>query len=409
MPSRVVIHRAPWVVPVSSPVLANGGVVFQDHTIVGVGSWPELQKNHAGARVVDHPDSVLLPPLVNGHTHLELSHLAHLSRQDPPATFIGWIEKMLAERERVGFDGDKVRQAARGALQKQHEDGVIAVADITNTGLSRDLVRGFKGMLLPFREFLGLRKVALLPTLKILEQESLEDFCTAHAPYSTHARLLQALKKRARQQDHVFPVHVAEPPAEGEMICWGRGELVEFLQKRGFWDGSFQATGIDNSGSVQYLHQLGILDELTLCVHCIHVTDREIELLRQSGAGICLCPGSNRYLGVGRPPVVKYLDHGILPALGTDSLASNPELSMWREMQLLALDHPGVAHAAILAMATLGGAQVLGLAEQIGTLAPGRRAALLGVELQQPVRDQEDVYSYLVTAGSEVRPQWIMQ
>jgi cytosine/adenosine deaminase-related metal-dependent hydrolase len=300
----------------------------------------------------------------------------------------------------------EVLSVARDVLAAQERDGVVAVADITNTGLTRELADDFFGELLCFKEYLGLRAAGVEPALQALDGEG-KHCCTAHAPYSTHADLLLALKKRAAGLDHVFPLHVAEPPCETEMICRGRGELPDFLRRRGFWDGSFQPTGIDKTGSVLYLHQLGILDHRTLCVHCIHVSNEEIELLHQNGCGICLCPGSNRYLGVGTPPVGRYLEQGLRPALGTDSLASNPELSMWREMRLLAEDHPEVDHGDILAMATRNGAGALGLEDDYGTLEPGKKASFLAVPLENTLRDEAEILDYLVTTGAAICPQWI--
>ncbi len=407
MDSSVVVHRAPWVLPVHLPAIADGYVAVDSGVITAVGRFCELSGASSSWPVIEHPDAVLLPALVNAHTHLELSHLAYLSDQTPPATFTGWIEHMLNERATAGFTPEEVQQAARKALAAQHQDGVIAVADITNTGISRDLSDNFFGTLLCFKEFLGLRADGVVPLLQQLETEADHHLCTAHAPYSTHADLLRALKERSAQRDHLFPVHVAEPAAESEMMSRGRGEIPEFLARRGFWDDSFQPTGIDNSGSVQYLHQLGLLDERTLCVHCIHVSDNEIALLVKTGSWVCLCPGSNRYLGVGKAPLAKYLQNGILPALGTDSLASNPKISIWREMQLLAEDHPGVEPAVILAMATVGGASALGLEAQLGTLEPGKRADFLAVPLPDTVHNAADVYTCLVTAGSAVQPCWI--
>ena len=156
--------------------------------------------------------------------------------------------------------------------------------------------------------------------------------------------------------------------------------MRKFLEERGFWDGSLQAMG-NAGGSVKYLHKLGLLDSKTVCVHCVHVSKEEIGLLAGTGAKVCLCPGSNRYLGVGKAPVTSFLEHGILPALGTDSLTSNPELSLWREMRLLAEDHPTLHPADILRMATLGGATALGLEKQFGSLEVGKKAAYSTVQL----------------------------
>lgn len=402
-----VVHRAPWVLPIAHPSISDGGVAVQSGRITAVGRFSEIVQNLPGAAVVDHPDSVLLPALVNAHIHLELSHLAHLSQQPPPATFTGWIDNMLYARARSGFNDEAVKEAARSSLVDQQDDGVIAIGDISNTGLTRNLPSDFLGKLLCFKEFLGLREAGVEPSLKALQAEADHHLCTAHAPYSTHADLLRALKKRAFFAGHVFPIHVAEPQAESDMISRGRGEFVDFLERRGFWDCSFQPTGIDNSGSVQYLHQLGILDDKTLCVHCIHVSEAEIGLLVKAGSKVCLCPGSNRYLGVGKAPLTKYLQAGIMPSLGTDSLASNPEISLWREMKLLAEDHPSVDLSDILAMATAGGAAALDLDSEIGTLEPGKQARFLTVSLPDTVNNITAVYEYLVATGSSMYPQWI--
>lgn len=407
MQPSVVVHRAPWVLPIARSPITDGGVAVQSGRITAVGRFSEIARNLPDVTVVDHPDSVLLPALVNAHTHLELSHLAHLSQQPPPATFTGWIENMLVVRAKSGFNDEAVEEAARSSLVGQQHDGVIAIGDISNTGLTKNLFSDFLGKLLCFKEYLGLRASGVEPSLQALQTEAVHHLCTAHAPYSTHADLLRALKKRALIAGHVFPIHVAEPLAESDMMSRGRGEFVDFLGRRGFWDGSFQPTGIDNTGSVQYLHQLGILDDKTLCVHCIHVSEAEIELLIKTGSKVCLCPGSNRYLGVGKAPVDRYLQVGMLPALGTDSLASNPKISMWREMQLLADDHPDVDSTDILAMATVGGAEALGLDSEIGSLEPGKQATFLSVLLPDTVKNAADVYDYLVTTGSSMHPQWI--
>ncbi len=399
MRSPVVVHRAPWILPIAQAPIANSAVAIQAGRVTAVGGFSEVSRSNADALVVDHPDSALMPGLINAHTHLELSHLAYLSQQPPPATFTGWIEKMLAERAKAGFSDEDVKEAARKSLADQQREGVIAIGDISNTGLTRELVSDFTGDLLCFKEYLGLRSSGVKPTLQALRAEDDNLLCTAHAPYSTHAKLLLALKKRAAKAGHIFPIHVAESLAETEMMSRGSGEMRDFLERRGFWDDTFQPTAIDNSGSVRYLHQMGALDDKTMCVHSIHLTDPEIELLTQAGSKICLCPGSNRYLDVGKAPLEKYLQKGMLPALGTDSLTSNPEISIWREMRLLAEDHPDVDPTDILRMATLGGAEALGLAGDIGSLEQGKKDAILAVKLPESFANALSVIEYLVGCG----------
>ena len=257
-------------------------------------------------------------------------------------------------------------------------------------------------MLLAHKEYLGLAAFTLDKNLRRLAAEPSSIRCAGHAPYSTHPRLLQALKKRARANSQVWPIHVAEPAAENDMLSQGRGEMVDFVRRRGFWDGSFQPQG--RPGAIRYLDALDVLDDHTLCVHAVHVDDEEIDLIRQKNVKICLCPGSNRYLHVGLAPVDKYLRAGLLPALGTDSIASNPELSLWREMALLVESFPQIPAASIFAMATLGGAEALDVAEHWGTLAPGKKADILAIPVPGQMRTVDQLMQYLVTASTALNP-----
>ncbi len=390
--SRLTIHRAPWLLPISRPPIADGGLAVRAGRILDIGGFKQVVRSHPGAEIIDHPDAVLMPGLINAHTHLELSHLAHLSQEPSPTSFTGWIGHMLAERTKADADKKTIQDAARAVLVEQQRQGVIAIADISNTGLIRELIPEFPGHLLCLKEYLGLRASELAASLSSLKEEAgypdhPDICCTAHAPYSTHIDLLRALKNRTTRLGQIFSIHVAESTAEHDMISQGKGEMRNFLEQRGFWESSFRPTGSDSKGSVSYLHQHGLLDSRTLCVHCIHVTGQEIDLLAETDAKVCLCPGSNRYLGVGTAPVEKYLRKGILPALGTDSLTSNPELSIWREMRLLADEHPTIDPADILRMATLGGAEALGLDRRLGSLEAGKEAAISAVKLPGSVQN----------------------
>ncbi len=386
----------------AGPAIQNGAVLTRQNRIVAVGPWQELQGQ--AEEVIDYPDQVLLPPLVNAHIHLELSHLAHLASRNKGQPFLDWLQTMLPERERLGAVGSHVIEAMRTTMREQWRQGVIALADIGNTRLNLQLTDRFPGFLLPFVEYLGLTRKSLVPALKKLGREEGDTACTPHAPYSTHPELIKALKDRAREMDALFPIHVAEPPAERELIGQGRGELADFLRGRGFYEDVF--SDVDSQGSVQYLHKLGVLDSRTLLVHCVHIDAEELGLIGKTGARICLCPGSNRFLQVGQAPVADMLKQGIRPALGTDSAASNPRLSMWREMRILAEAYPDVSYEDIVAMATKDGASALGLDQWTGSLVPGRRAAFLAVTLPRPIKNEGAVYEYIVHAGDDCQVCW---
>ncbi len=396
------IHSAPWVVPVCRPIIADGGVVLSGNTIVAVDGLQRLQQQYPTAEIIPHPASALTPALINAHIHLELSHLAELAAVPFHGRFTDWISRLLHLRDTLGATGNLAEHAAAQMAEIQYNDGVSVLADIGNTLIGRDLEDTFPGKLFPFKEYLGLAEFTLEKNLHRLQQEPETTLCSGHAPYSTHGRLLQQLKKRAASLDHIFPIHTAEPASEAEMLGQGKGEMVEFIRQRGFWDGSFIAKG--EEGSVQYLHKLGLLDSRTLCIHAIHVSREEIRILAGEGAKVCLCPGSNRFLGTGKAPVRQYLENGLLPALGTDSPASNPELSIWREMRILAEEHEGIDAAAIFAMATQGGAEALGRGDRLGTLEPRKDADLLIVSVPHEVETESQVYEFLVTTGSTVHP-----
>ena len=403
----MIIRRAPWLLPISSPPVADGGIAVQAGRIAAVGGFREVRRSWPGAQVIEHPDCVLLPGLINAHAHLELSHLSQLGRQPAPSSFPAWIEALLAARSQAAADDAAMLQAARQALAQQQAEGVAVLADISNSGLTSQLAAEFSGRLLAFKEYLGLREDSAAAVLLRLQQESEEQPCAGHAPYSTHPALLRGLKARANRLGHVFPIHAAESSAEIELLRGGGGPFRDFLTERGLWDGSFQPLG-GQGGSVRWLRQHGLLDSRTLCVHCVHIDTEEIALLAKSGAKVCLCPGSNRSLGVGRPPLASLLRHGILPAIGTDSLASNPELSVWRELRLLADEHPSVPPETMLAMATLGGAAALGLDKRLGSLEAGKEAVILAAAMERVPPDAAGALAWMTSGLPKENAQAIL-
>ena len=403
----MILHHAPWVLPVARPVLADGAVAAADGRIRAVGDFAELKKQYPGAAVREHSHQALMPALINAHIHLELSHLPPADPHHAPEHFTAWIAELLNRRNQLGTTGKPVENAARMILAQQYQSGVIALGDIGNTDTADNLGDDFPGLLFHFREFLGLSPKTVKKLMVQLADEPDTVCCTAHAPYSTHADLIVALKRRCRRLGHLFPIHVAESGSENQLISSSSGELKDFLQQRGFWDDACRTSEIDNSGSVQYLDQLGILDEQTMCVHCVHVSRDDVQLIAARGTKICLCPGSNRFLGVGRAPVQSFLEKGILPAIGTDSSASNPEISIWREMRLLREDHPALDPADIIAMATVGGALTLGIDQDYGTLAQGKRARFLAVPVPDHTNTSRQLLNDLVADNASIQPIWI--
>ncbi|MBU2538780.1 MAG: amidohydrolase family protein [Proteobacteria bacterium] len=394
------LYRAPFVVSGTGPVIVDGAVLTEDGLVVAVGPYVDLKD--ADAKQEDYEGHVLTPSLVNCHAHLELSHLAMLSENSPVSgDMTGWIRSLLAARAE-NSDQEIVHDAALMALARLYGAGCRAVADIGNMLDSRLLGDGFKTEVFFFLELLGLCGESEESALALLSGIDADVRCAAHAPYSSGPRLIRALKERAQAGKGLLTMHVAESTQEIEFLRTGGGPFRNFLAERGVEVDLFTSPGM---GSVKYLDSLGVLDSQTLCVHGVHVEDEEISLLAARGATVCLCPGSNRFMGVGLAPVEKMLAQNIPLVLGTDSLASNPRLSLWQEMQVLREDHPGIAPEAVFAMASFNGARLLGLGERLGTVVPGVSSSLLAVRC--PAKNEADVFEHLTSAGADIQLEWL--
>ncbi len=392
-----VIFRAPFVVSETGPIIEDGAVLVYDGRIEAVARYADLRGRVS--RCVELEQRILTPSLINVHTHMELSGLADLGGDKSFAAqdITVWIRALLERRMAYdGQDGTKVMTHVRDELRAS---GVSLIADIGNTLVCSALDNEVLPEIKFFMEFLGLSPGVfdgLDERLAVLDDMA----CTVHAPHTTHPQLISHLKQRALRLGHLFPLHVAESSAEIEFLQSGHGPFRDFIIERLGSVDFFEPPGC---GAVEYLDRLGVLDAGTISVHAVHISADEAALLATRQAKVCLCPGSNRFLGVGRAPVPMLLEQGLKPCLGTDSLASNEELNLWREMQIMQEDHPAVDPGEIFSMATSHGAAALGRSD-LGSLAMGKAARILAVEYQDLQLDE--VYSYLVTSG-QPRLTWL--
>ncbi len=400
------LYSAPWVFPISSPPISGGAVVVENNRIKYVGKLPDITslKNY------DHVQcsGILMPALINAHIHLELSHLKNLPCPKKGQTMVDWIEKLLQERNTT-VEESYVKKSRQEILDQQYLDGCIVLMDIGNAPVEKDSVRTSKPEIIHLLEFLGPTRDAIDHVRKTTSSLDPSISVTGHAPYSTPASLLQHLKTKATRDKTLFSLHIAESRDEKEFILFQTGSFRDFLERRDAWDGSFITEELEFDGVVEYLDQLKVLDSNTLCVHCVHITDKEIELLSKRKCSVCLCPGSNRFLGVGKAPVMSMLKNGITCAIGTDSLASNEKVNMWREMAILKKDHPSLAASTIIEMATLGGAKAIQREDDLGSLQVGKAARFLHVEVDflNEKNNLEYIYKELISMDISKRVKWI--
>lgn len=404
------ILSAEWVIPVTMQGIVDGSVVIDCGRIIAIGSRPDILNTYHD--VEEHRyDAVLMPGLVNAHMHLELSHLAALNPPPAEHRFTAWISELMRLRQNQPIDRSQVVNAFSTLLCEQYNSGVALVADIGNEFFSELSEQSQAGWpeILRIIEFIAPSRQALQTAMERLADLSERYPACVHAAYSTGSDLFVLTKQRCRRLGHVFSVHTAECAGELAFLSSGTGCFRDFLETRKCWDGIFTFTEKGFAGTILYFDHLGILDEKTLLVHAVHVSKEEQKLIAERGAHVCLCLGSNHFLGVGSAPVEQIIASGLLPALGTDSSASNLSIDIWREMQLLAAEHPRVSHGSILAMATLGGAQALHRSEDYGSLDVGRMAQILHVSSPalQRCRSLNQVLQELVTGGRPSEVSWV--
>ncbi|MCL6620747.1 MAG: amidohydrolase family protein [Syntrophobacterales bacterium] len=398
----VTLHRARHVVPVDRPVIANGAVAVARGIIREVGRFAEL-KHHWRGPVLDHGEVAILPCLVNAHVHLEFSALKN--RVPPQSDFPAWLSATLAAADRLSpYEREGGLEMG---LRELWRFGIGLVGEVSNTGLSLEALKQSGLDHHYFYECLGFHLQDDGPLARdfpiFLTEAALQDphfSAAAHAPYSVSPALFRRVAAWNRRRGRPTAVHVAESAAEVEFLLTGRGFFRELLQARGRWRDEFRPPGVT---PVAYLHSLGVLGADTLAAHCLHVTGAEVELLAREGVTVILCPRSNRHTGAGQAPFRQFRQAGLPLAVGTDSLASVEDYNLFRDLLLLHQDFPEVPGEELIALATLGGARALRFEAELGSLTPGKQAALIGVTPEAG----PDFWAGLLSGGAAGRIEWL--
>jgi cytosine/adenosine deaminase-related metal-dependent hydrolase len=367
-------HRAGWVMRSPGSLLADGTITVADGKVVEVESAPGATDT---TPTTDHGPGVLMPALVNAHSHLSLS--AFSGKIEMGEGFLTWIRKLVEVRRILPLGA--ATAAMEKAVSRLRETGVALVGEFgPHIPVAPALAAaGLSGTI--WLEFLGNEQD--LPPLPSPVGEV--DFSYAgHAPHTASPSLLRHIKETDRRLGSRFSLHLAESREEMEFLATGKGEWAEFLQEMGR---DFSGWACWGRRPVELAAQLGLLDGDTLAVHCLLVTPEDVQLLARSGSRLCVCPRSNWSLHGRLPDIPAFLDAGLAPALGTDSLASTESLSIFDEMRFVAGRYPMLSPDTVLAMATVNGARALGRPD-LGTISPGQTARLIYVELEATTASQ---------------------
>ena len=352
---------------------------------------------------VDLGSVAILPGLVNAHTHLELSGLR--GQVPPTRTMPEWVGDLMARR-RAHDEGSTI--AIERAVVEADAAGTAVVGDVTNSletvgplATSRLATRLFYELIgFAPRDARGRATAARARLQALAPAPGLRTSLAAHAPYSVSPALLSAIGVDGAAKPPCA-VHLAESVAEIEFLQRGTGPWRQLLERLEVWDPEWMVPECD---PVDYLERVGLLVPGLLVAHGVQLTAGGMAKLAAAGAALVTCPRSNAWTGAGVPPIERFYRAGLAVAVGTDSLASCPDLNLFAELAELRRLAPSVPANALLESATRQGARALGFDDEFGTIEPGKRARLLVVSIPESVVDVEE---YLVGGIEPDQVVWL--
>jgi 5-methylthioadenosine/S-adenosylhomocysteine deaminase len=315
-------------------------------------------------------DALLLPGLINAHTHLELTGL---DLGPPEADFAAWIRRVRSAK--AARPPDEVLAAARRGLADCWAAGVTTVADTGDSGAVMQALAECGGSGIAYHEVFGphpdQRDASLdglqeaVARLGRLAGGRVRIGVSPHAPYTVSGPLYAAVAAWARQEALPIAVHLAESSAESALLAGGTGAFAEAWRGRGI-----PMPARLGRTPVEWLGAHGVLSERTLCIHVVRADARDVERLANANVAIAHCPLSNRAHGHGDAPLARLLDAGLRVGLGTDSVLSVGTLDLLADARA-ARALAGLDAAASLRLCTRDAARALGLESETGSLVPG--------------------------------------
>ena len=373
--------------PVTTPPIRDGVVVVDGTDIVYVG-------NAANAPAGDDRDlgnALLLPGLVNAHTHLELTAMRGFLEGLP---FQQWVGQLTNARRAV-LDVEALSLSARMGIREGLQVGITTFADTCSSGVALRAMRDTRVRGVMYQEVFGpdatqcdeslatLR--AQIAELREIETTRVRVGVSPHAPYSVSPELFARVATMGQTESLPIAIHVAESESEAEFVRDGTGSFAEKHRTRGI---AVKARAVS---PIAHLSSTGVLDARPLLIHCVHVDSGDIATIAAARCAVAHCPASNATLGHGIAPVDEMLAAGIAMGLGSDSVASNNRMDMLEEARIAALmqrarcqRHDVMPAQLALELATIRGATALGISDRVGSLEKGKAADLAAFPLDVP-------------------------
>jgi cytosine/adenosine deaminase-related metal-dependent hydrolase len=380
-------------------IIENGEVIF-DKKIIKIGK--DLEKN---IKTIDlGKDSVLMPGLINTHTHLEFSaNKTSLIYGD----FISWLNSVIAKRENLL--GDCKNNCYQKAINQMKKSGVVAFGEISSTGLDLDHLKNSDLKVVYFNEIIGSNPAAVdalyqdfLNRLKESEEYKSEKFIpsiSVHSPYSVHPLVIKKVLDIAKQKDMVVSAHFMESKAEREWLDNNKGDFKIFFKQN-----LNQETAV--TSSIEFLKQFE--DVKAHFIHAVWANEEELQYISSINASIAHCPVSNRLLNTGLLDIERVKNLQIPYSVATDGLSSNYSLNLFKEIRSALLMHTGL-HPKYLAKdliksVTKNAGEILNLNN--GSIEVGKFADLISFKLPK-CSTIEDVYLQIILHINEIEKMWI--
>lgn len=379
-------YHARWVLPITQPPIENGTVVERDGRITYVGP----RANAPAGDDYDLGDAILLPGLVNTHTHLELTAMRGFLED---LDFADWIDKLRQSRNEI-LDASLLLDSAKFGIVEGLEAGITTYADTCSSGVAMQAMREVEVRGIMYQEVFGpdparcdASMADLIRQLDAFEPQQTDLVAlgvSPHAPYTVSDPLYAAAAKLAVKRRLPLAMHIAESAAEEDIVVRGEGPFAERWRKRGI------EVKKRARSPIALLEKHDVLQPGSLLIHCVRVDDHDMTTIARRGCSVAHCPASNAKFGHGVAPLLPLLAAGIPVGIGSDSVASNNRMDILDEARLAVLIHRGAArrHDAFgahqaLELATIGGARALGLDDKIGSLEAGKEAdlAAFGVDI----------------------------
>ncbi len=374
-------------------LIENGAVAIRADRIVAVGAAADLKRQYQPRQRLDRPDALIMPGLINTHTHAPMSLLRgiadDLNLQD-------WLTKYIFPAEAKNVDRDFVTWGTRLACLEMMLSGTTTYVDMyyfEDKIAEATKAAGLRGVLgetiIGFPDPDSKTPAAALKYTEDFIQRYKSDplivpAVAPHALYTNSDQTLKACRALANRYDVPLVIHLSETRHEND-----------------------EAQGKRHLSPTQILDSLGVFNGRTIAAHGIWLNDVDMAILKRRNTGIAHCPSSNMKLASGIAPVMKLLGLSIPVGLGTDGPAgSNNDFDMLEEMNLAAdlqkvatMNPQALPALKAIEMATIDGARVTGLEKQIGSLEPGKRADLITIRLDRPhAVPMYNVYSQIVYA-----------